>query len=131
MLEPEIAAYLVAQGFGALDVDVFAVPFPQSAPDAAVCVTALGGRSQGTFGASLSAAAFDEAEFQVIVRGGRDAIAAARTKAQNIRAKLNRLGPVTLASTVYMDVRASLVTWLRYDPEGRPLYSIRCETEAA
>ena len=130
MLEPEIAAYLVAQGFGALDVDVFARPFPPFAPDAAVCVTALGGRSQGTFGPSLSPSAFDQAEFQVIVRGGRDASEAARTKAQNIRAKLNRLGPVTLGSTVYMDVRAGLVTGLGVDSEGRLKYSIRCETEA-
>lgn len=127
MLEPEIVTYLAAEGFGTADTDLFAAPFPHDAPDAAVCITPLGGPSQETFGESLSAAAFDEPEFQVIVRGGRNAIGAARTKAQQIRNKLHRLGPVTLSGTLYHNVNAGLVNWLRYDEEGRPLYSIRCE----
>lgn len=129
MLGPEIVAYLAAEGLGTVDVNLFAVPFPHDAPDVAVCVVEHEGRSIGTFGDSLSAEALQDAEFQVIVRGARDAAGTARTKADAIRDKLNRLGPVTLSGKRYLNVTASTSYWIRWDDEGRALWGIRCRTD--
>lgn len=126
MLGAEIVTYLQTEGLGTVDVNLFGVAFPHDAPDAAVCVVEHEGRSVGTFGDSLSAEALQDAEFQVIVRGARDAAGAARTKAAAVRDKLNRLGPVTLSGTRYLNVLASTVYWIRWDDEGRALYGIRC-----
>jgi hypothetical protein len=129
VLGSEIAAYLVAQGLGTLDVDVFAVPFPFDAPDVALCVAERAGNFEGTFGVSLSAAAFEDGDFQVISRGARDGIGASRTNIDLAKAKLHRLGPITLGSTPYYDIRCSSPFFLRYDEEGRPLWALNCVTE--
>jgi len=131
VLDSDIATYLAAQALGTLDTDIFASPFPFDAPDAAVCVAERAGTAEGTFGASLSAAAFDDAEFQVIARGARDAVGTSRTKIENVRAKLHRLGPVTLSGVTYYDIRCSTPFFLRSDEEGRPLWCINCQTEKA
>lgn len=129
MLGAEIVAYLQAEGLGTVDVNLFGVAFPHDAPDAAVCVVEHEGRSVGTFGDSLSAEALQDAEFQVIVRGARDAAGTSRTKAEAIRDKLNRLGPVTLSGTRYLNVQASTVFWIRWDEEGRAVWGVRCRTD--
>lgn len=129
MLGSEIAAYLVAQGLGTIDVDVFAVPFPFDAPDVVLCVAERAGGYEGAFGGSLSPAAFEDGEFQVLARGARDGVGASRTKIDMVRSKLHRLGPVTLGSTPYYDVRCSTPYFLRYDEEGRPMWALNCVTE--
>jgi hypothetical protein len=130
MLGSEIATYLADLGFGVLDETMFVGPWPfDTTADAVACVVEHGGRSQGTFGEEVGEAAFDEGEFQVLVRGGRNDALGARTRAQAMRDKLHRLGPVTLGSARYMDVRATLVYFVRWDENGRAIYSFRCETE--
>jgi hypothetical protein len=129
MLASEIAAYLAGQGLGTVDVDIFAVPFPHDAPDAALCVAERPGAYEGTFGVSLSAAAFEDGEFQILARGARDGVGASRTKIDLVRAKLHRLGPITLGATVYYDIRCSSPGFLRYDEEARPMWCINCVTE--
>lgn len=131
MLGSDIAAFLAAQGLGTVDTDVFAVPFPFDAPDVSVCVAERPGTYEGTFGPSLSAAAFEHGEFQVLTRGTRDGIGASRAKIDLVRTKLHRLGPVTLGSTVYFDIRCSSPFFLRYDEEGRPMWCVNCTTEKA
>jgi hypothetical protein len=131
VLGSDIATYLAGQGLGTLDVDVFAVPFPMVAPDVALCVSERPGTYEGTFGASLSAAAFEEGEFQVLARGARNGIGTSRTKIDTVKTKLHRLGPVTLGSTLYFDVRCSSPFFLRYDEEGRPMWCLNCVTEKA
>lgn len=129
MLANDIATRLSAVALGTLGTDLFDVPFPHDAPDVATCVVDRPGSYEGTFGASLSAAAFEEGEFQVITRGSREAVTASRAAIEAVKTALHRLGPIALGGKTYYDIRTSTPYFLRYDEEGRPMWAITGTTE--
>lgn len=129
MLANDLATYLAAQGHGTLGTSIFDVPFPHDAPDVALCVVDRPGSYVGTFGASLSDAAFEDGEFQVISRGTRDAVGTSRTAIEAVKDSLHRLGPITINTRLYYDVRVSAPHFLRYDEEGRPMWALTGVTE--
>jgi hypothetical protein len=125
VLPDEIGNYLAGASLGlTVGTNLFYVPIPDAAPDPAVGILETpGAPSAGAFGVSLSAPAFEYPRFVVIVRGGRDTVSTARTLAESIHKKLERLGPVTLAGTVYFDVRAAQPPFgPDYDKNERPVY---------
>ena len=123
MLPDEIGTYLAGAGLGlTLGVNLYVLPFPETSPDAAVCLVEFDGRTVGTFGASLSAAAVEEPSFKVIVRDGRDNGLQARQKADAVYKALRRLGPVTLSGVLYHNLKADLPQWLGYDENNRSRY---------
>ena len=109
MLLADIGTYLASAGIGlTLDVNLFRVPFPAAAPTAAACLMETPGE-EDEFGSgpSLDLPALERARFQVQVRDDPQNAAACRALAESIRQKLNNLGPVTLGTTVYHDVKAT------------------------
>ena len=125
MLPVEVGDYLAGQGLGlTVGTNLRYVPLTDADPDPAVAILETpGSQSEGAFGPSLSAPAFEHPRFVVIVRGSRDGGLVARTLAESIHKKLERLGPVTRAGTVYFDVRAQQPPFgPDYDANERVIY---------
>lgn len=109
MLLADIGTHLAGSGLGlTLGVNLFQVPFPAASPPAAVCLVETPGE-EDEFGAgpSLDLPALERARFQVITRDDPQNALASRNLAEDIRQKLNNLGPVTLGITVYHHVKAT------------------------
>jgi hypothetical protein len=122
----EIATYLAGAGLGlTLGTNLFDAPFPEApeVPDAAVCLVDWGSvPSLPTYGPSLSPPSMERPQVKVIVRDGRDKVAAARTTAYAVYKKLRRLGPVTLSGVVYHNIDADVPAWLGRDENKRPRF---------
>jgi hypothetical protein len=133
MTSDELAAYLAGAGLGlTLGTDLFSSPFPAAStvtvPDLAVAVVDTPGEDPiGSFGESLSPADVERPEVMVFVRGGRDAVEAAKAKAYAVWKKLRRLGDVEISGTRYLAVVAKAPYLLGYDESKRPVYTIVCD----
>jgi hypothetical protein len=125
----ELATYLAAAGLGLTPGgNLFEVPFPEFAPDIAVSlVDPESGEVIGSFGASLSAYDVEIPDLVVMIRGARDGLEAARTKAQEVYKKLRRLGPANLSGVEYLDVEAKPPHLAGYDANERPVFSFSCK----
>jgi hypothetical protein len=121
----EVGDYLASAGLGlTVGTNLRYVPLTDADPDPAVALLETPGEPDaGTFGASLSASAFQLPRMLVIVRGSRNGASTARTLAKSVYDKLHRLGPVTLSGTTYYDVRAEQQPFgPDYDRNERPVY---------
>ena len=109
MLLADVGNYLAGSGLGlTLGVNLFQVPFPAASQDAAVCIVETPGE-EDEFGSgpSLDPPALERPRFQVIARDDPQNALACRTLIEDVRQKLNNLGPVTLGTTVYHHVKAT------------------------
>ena len=123
-LVAEVATYLAAQGLG-LTVgstgNLFPVPFPPSAPQAAVCLREYGGGPAiRNFGASLAAPVCEVRRFQVLTRDVANNFGTAQTLAQNISNQLDSIGDTTLSAVRYLNIVAlGPPRYLGEDENGR------------
>jgi len=133
MLPGEVTAYLVSAGLGlTFGTNLFAVPFPEAAPDRAAYVEIFGGSpNDRTFGPSLQTPLGEFVEFLVLVRDSKESAQAAELLAHDIYKKLDNLGPVTLSGVLYRDVHATQgpPKFLGVDENNRPLYYCAYEAD--
>ena len=133
MTSDELATYLAGAGLGlTLGTNLFSSPFPAASavvvPDLAVAVVDSPGEDPiGSFGPSLSSVDVERPEALILVRGGRDAVEAAKAKAYAVWKKLRRLGDVEISGTRYLAVAAKTPYLLGYDESKRPIYAIVCD----
>lgn len=124
----EVTTYLAAQGLG-LTVgatgNLFNVPFPASAPQAAVCLReSPGGEAIRCFGASLAAPVCEQRGLQILTRDVSTGFAAAQSLANNINSVLDSIGDVTLTGTRYLNIVARHTPfYLGEDENGRHVFS--------
>jgi hypothetical protein len=120
-----IATYLASTGVNlGLEMgstgNLFKVPLPESAPDAAVGLIEYPGReSVRAMGASLSSPVFERPKFQVTVRDTHENFETARTLATSIYNNLDGLADTTLSGTRYAYVRAIQTPFLMGPGEGK------------
>lgn len=133
MLPAEIATHLQSSGLGlTLGTNLFYVPFPDTAPtdQVAVCIVERpGGEGGRTFGAGAAALVVEEASFLVMVRGARDGAVAARSLAEQVRAKLD-FGEAVLSGTRYLSVRPERPVYgPAYGPLELPVFYVEALAE--
>lgn len=130
MLLDEIPAFLAASTGLGLTVatssggNLYKVPFPEAAPDAAVCVIEYaGGAPIRAMGASTTAPVAEVVRFQVLVRKGQQGFEAGRQLIEDIYQTLDHLADQTLTSTYYLYVRAvQSPFFLSFDGNLRPRF---------
>ncbi len=126
MLVDEIAARLISQSVGgapgSTEAWVVVRGYLPDAPDRVVGVFETGGpMAEGT-------QALHRPTFQVFLRGQSTGRQAVRTKAEAVRAALDKLGGVTLSGTTYIDCRLTGdPIHIGDDEVGRPEMSLNFE----
>lgn len=87
--------------------NLFAVPFPEAAPDQAVCLIEYPGEApEHAAGASASAPMYERPRFQIICRDAEANAATCRALAESIYVLLDGVADTTMSGTRYMQVRA-------------------------
>lgn len=137
----DVPAYLAASTGLSLAVatssggNLFKVPFPEGAPDAAVCLMVYGGlppiRAMGAATTYLGNAATPVAEtvrFQVLVREDAQSFEDGMELIENIGRSLDHVANQTLGSTRYLYIRTlSPAAFLSFDGNLRPRFYVNAE----
>ncbi len=136
----DVASYLAGAGLGltvatSATGNLYKVPMPEAAPDAATCIVVYGGlpsvRAMGASTTALSNAASPVAEvvrFQVLVRKSAQAFEACVTLAENIHKALDHVANQTLGSARYLHIKTlGPPAFLAFDDNLRPRYFINAE----
>jgi hypothetical protein len=125
VVQDEVATAIVALGIsGITSANVFPRTFPAGAPDRAVAVHVYGGLpSDRVFGGALTIVN-EYPLLHVFVRDDQDNEARASTTAKAIYDALDGLGPTTLSSVAYRDLRSldGPPKFLGEDENHRPVY---------
>ena len=131
----DIGQYLAGQSLGlsyGASGNLFNTPFPESAPDASVCIIEYASvESIRCMGASVSAPVAEVRRFQVVVRDVLDNFATAQSLAQSICNLLDHLGTWTGATSGarYLNITAlQMPFYIGEDDNHRHQFS--CNYEA-
>lgn len=115
--------------------NLFKVPFPEGAPDAAVCLIVYGGRAPiramsaaTTHLGNAAAPVVETVRFQVVVREDAQSFEDGMELIENISRSLDHVANVTLGSTRYLYIRTlAPAAFLSFDGNLRPRFYVNAE----
>lgn len=124
----DLAAFIETQAHGTRATDLFQDVLPD-APDSCIAVRSTpGGPSEGQFGSD--ALKYENPRAAVWVRGPREDIAAARTKAHAIYKNVGKIQAEIVNGTFYHMVHVLQPPFLlKHDASGRPIFVFNVEGE--